>query len=177
MSRIGKKPLELPAGFTAAVSARVLTIKSSKGESKMPLPAEVNAEVKDKEIIFTLASQSRQAKISWGTVRSNAANTLKGLMAGYQRKLNITGVGFKAAVQGKNLNLNLGYSHPVSLVIPQGLTVAVNENTEVLITGSDKVAVGQFAADVRGVRPPEPFKGKGVRYSNEFLVMKEGKKK
>jgi large subunit ribosomal protein L6 len=182
MSRVGKKPLPLPKGVEASINGRLVTVKGAKGELKQELPPSIGATMAAGEgglqdITFTPQGNPRQLSASWGTARSLVANMVKGVTQGFNLNLKLIGVGYRAAVQGKKLNMTLGYSHPIEVDIPAGLTLDVKDQTEISITGNDKQIVGQFAAKVRGYRSPEPFKGKGVRYANEFIAMKEGKKK
>lgn len=181
MSRVGKKPLPLPKGVEATVNGRTVTIKGAKGTLSTELPADikVNTAVVEgaTELTFEPAGNPRQLSAAWGTARALVNNMVVGVTTGFSISLKLIGVGYRAAVQGKQLNMTLGYSHPIEILIPAGLTVEVKDQTEVTITGSDKQVVGQFAANIRGRRAPEPFKGKGVRYTNEFIAMKEGKKK
>ncbi|MBI1362367.1 MAG: 50S ribosomal protein L6 [Proteobacteria bacterium] len=177
MSRIGKNPVTIPAGVEVTLNGRDLTVKGSKGTLQFAVPADINTNIEGKEVAFTPRNDAKTTRALWGTTRARVANMVNGVSKGFTRKLQIQGVGYRAAVAGTSLDLQLGFSHPVKMAIPQGLTVQVNDNTEIVITGADKHKIGQFAADVRGVRPPEPYKGKGVRYSDEQVRRKEGKKK
>jgi large subunit ribosomal protein L6 len=177
MSRIGKNPVVMPAGVEATLNGRELTVKGSKGTLTFTVPADVTTSIEGREIAFTPRNDAKTTRALWGTCRARTANMVEGVSKGFTRKLQIQGVGFRAAVAGTSLDLQLGFSHPVKMPIPQGLSVQVNDNTEIVITGADRHKLGQFAADVRGVRPPEPYKGKGVRYSDEQVLRKEGKKK
>lgn len=179
MSRVGKKPIEMPKGVEVAVSGRTVTVKGAKGSLSQPMPAGIGVAVEGTNVTFTppAGRLTKQASASWGTARALVANMITGVTQGYSIVLNLVGVGYRANMAGSKLGMTLGYSHPIELDVPAGLTVAVKDQTEITVNGSDKQAVGQFAAIIRGKRPPEPFKGKGVKYSNEYIAMKEGKKK
>jgi large subunit ribosomal protein L6 len=176
MSRVAKNPVSLPQGVTATVASNLVTIKGAKGTLSLPLASGVSVAEKDKtlQVSFT---DGEGARISAGSTRAHLANMVNGVTKGYERKLELVGVGFRAAVQGKSLNLTLGFSHPVTFAIPEGITIEAPTQTEVLIKGIDRQRVGQVAAEIRGIRPPEPYKGKGVKYSDEKISLKEGKKK
>jgi large subunit ribosomal protein L6 len=173
MSRVAKKPVELPKGVECNVGKDAVTVKGPKGTLKFMAPAGVNVGVKGSEV--QLSSSDGNTKMA-GTARSLLANMVKGVTEGYQRKLELVGVGYRAALQGKDLNLTLGFSHPVVFKAPEGITITVPTQTEVLIAGADKQRVGEVAAKIRAFRPPEPYKGKGVRYSGEKITLKEAKK-
>lgn len=180
MSRVGKKPIELPKGVEVAVSGRSVTVKGAKGSLTHTMPQGITVAVQGTSVTFTPPAANRLTKqlaASWGTSRALVANMVEGVTKGYSIALNLVGVGYRATATGSKLGMTLGYSHPIEVDVPAGLTVAVANQTEITITGTDKQAVGQFAAIVRGKRPPEPFKGKGVKYANEFITLKEGKKK
>jgi large subunit ribosomal protein L6 len=177
MSRVGKYPVELPQGVQVAIAGRTLTAKGRLGELKIELSDTVDAAVEDNKVTVTPRGNERQARMMWGTTRALVANMVKGVSAGYSRTMEITGTGYRAAVQGQNLVLNLGYSHDVVYPIPPGIKMTTPRPTAVTIEGVDKRQVGQVAAEIRGFRPPEPYKGKGVRYDNEQIRRKEGKKK
>lgn len=182
MSRIGKNPIAIPSGVEISVAGSAVTVKGSKGTLTQALPPRISAAVgKDDEgkpiISFKPEGNPKQLSPSWGTAKSLVANMVEGVTKGYTIKLTLIGVGYRASVAGKKLNMTLGYSHPIEMDIPASLTIDVKDQTEITITGVDKYIVGQFAANVRAKRSPEPFKGKGVRYSNEHITMKEGKKK
>jgi large subunit ribosomal protein L6 len=166
----------LPQGVTATIAAGQITIKGSKGTLSLPLSADVTVAEKDKtlQVAFTGAEGARTRA---GSTRAHLANMVAGVTKGYEKKLELVGVGFRAAVAGKTLNLTLGFSHPVSFPIPEGITIEAPSQTEVVIKGADKQRVGQVAAEIRGIRPPEPYKGKGVKYADEKISLKEGKKK
>ena len=176
MSRVAKNPVSLPQGVTATIATDQVTIKGAKGALSLPLAKGVSVAEKDKtlQVSFT---DGEGARISAGSTRAHLANMVNGVTKGYERKLELVGVGFRAAVQGKSLNLTLGFSHPVTFAIPEGITIEAPTQTEVLIKGIDRQRVGQVAAEIRGIRPPEPYKGKGVKYSDEKISLKEGKKK
>jgi large subunit ribosomal protein L6 len=177
MSRIAKSPLELPKGVEFKQDGNVVTLKGGKGELSMELNSEV--ELTQDEGVLSVAprSGSRFAMAITGTMRSLLANMAQGVTEGYERKLQLVGVGYRAQAQGKNLNLSLGFSHPVVYAAPEGISIETPSQTEVVITGTDKQKVGQVAAEIRRFRPPEPYKGKGVRYLDERVVLKEAKKK
>jgi large subunit ribosomal protein L6 len=176
MSRVAKNPVPLPQGVTATVAAGLVTIKGAKGSLSLPLGKDVAVAEQDKalQVSFTAADGARTRA---GSTRAHLANMVAGVTKGYERKLELVGVGFRAAVAGKTLNLTLGFSHAVAFPIPEGITIEAPTQTEVLIKGIDKQRVGQVAAEIRGIRPPEPYKGKGVKYSDEKISLKEGKKK
>jgi large subunit ribosomal protein L6 len=177
MSRIGKKPVQLPQGVTATVSGQTVTAKGPKGELKFVVNDEVLVKLEDGEIAVQPKDQTKVARSKWGMSRTQIVNILEGVMNGFEKKLEITGVGYRAAMQGKNLQLALGLSHDVIYETPQGITITVPKPTEITIAGIDKQQVGQVAAEIRKYRAPEPYKGKGVRYAGEKIVRKEGKKK
>ena len=177
MSRVGNAPIKLPQGVTLTQTDQTLTAKGSKGELSVTIPSVVKVEIGEEEARVIPASKDKQARALWGTVRSNLNNIVTGVSEGFTRHLEINGVGYRAAMQGTKLQLSLGYSHPVVMDVPQGLSVTLDGNTKIAISGADKQLLGQFAAEVRAKRPPEPFKGKGVKYADEHIVRKEGKKK
>jgi len=177
MSRIGKNPVSIPAGVDVALNGHELTVKGSKGTLQFAVSADIDTKIADGEVSFTPRNEAKATRALWGTTRAVVANMVTGVSEGFTRKLQIQGVGYRASVAGTKLDLQLGFSHPVQLDVPEGLSVQVNDNTEVVIVGADRQKVGQFAANVRGIRPPEPYKGKGVRYSDEHVRRKEGKKK
>jgi len=176
MSRIAKAPIELPTGVTATVAAGAVTIKGAKGSLSLPLTPGVSVAQADKklEISFNDAGPVRTRA---GATRAHLANMVRGVTRGYEKKLELVGVGFRAQVQGKSLNLTLGFSHPVNMPIPDGINIETPSATEIVVKGIDRQKVGQVAAEIRAVRPPEPYKGKGVRYAGEQITLKEGKKK
>ena len=177
MSRIGKKPVEVPQGVTASVDGQTVTAKGPKGELKFVVNDSVLVKMEDGAIKVDPRDQSKGARSKWGMSRTMVVNILSGVKAGFEKKLEINGVGYRASMQGKNLQLALGYSHDVVYQVPEGITVAVPKPTEIVITGIDKQKVGQVAAEIRKYRGPEPYKGKGIKYANETIFRKEGKKK
>ena len=177
MSRIAKTPVALPQGVEFKQDGNVVTVKGSKGELSMKLNSEVELTKDDSGLKVSPRSGSRFAMAVTGTMRSLLANMVQGVTEGYERKLELVGVGYRAQVQGKNLNLTLGFSHPVVYSAPDGISIEAPSQTEVIIKGTDKQQVGQVAAEIRRFRPPEPYKGKGVRYADERVVLKEAKKK
>ncbi|MGG7517979.1 50S ribosomal protein L6 [Allorhizobium undicola] len=177
MSRIGKKPVQVPAGVTAAVEGQKVTAKGPKGELFFVANDDISVALENNAIVVSPINDSKEARSKWGMSRTMVENILKGVKDGYERKLEINGVGYRAAMQGKNLQLALGFSHDVVYEPPQGITIAVPKPTEIIVTGIDKQKVGQVAAEIREYRGPEPYKGKGVKYAEERIVRKEGKKK
>jgi large subunit ribosomal protein L6 len=177
MSRIGKKPVAVPKGVTASVNGHEVSAKGPKGELKHVLVDEVIAKLEDGSIEVSPREDTQTARAMWGMSRTLVSNLMTGVTEGFTKKLEITGVGYRAAVQGSNVQLQLGYSHDVAYPIPNGIQVVCPKPTEIVITGIDKQQVGQVAAEIRRFRPPEPYKGKGVRYAGEFILRKEGKKK
>jgi large subunit ribosomal protein L6 len=177
MSRIGKKPVQVPAGITASIDGQKVTAKGPKGELVFVANDEIGLKLEDNAIVVTPLSDSKDARAKWGMSRTMIENILKGVKDGYERKLEINGVGYRAAMQGKNLQLALGFSHDVIYEPPQGITIAVPKPTEIVVSGINKQQVGQVAAEIREYRGPEPYKGKGVKYAEERIVRKEGKKK
>jgi len=177
MSRIGKKPVAIPKGVTASVNGQEVAVKGPKGELKHILVDDVIAKLENGGIEVAPRQDTQNARAMWGMSRTLILNLVTGVTEGFTKKLEITGVGYRAAVQGSNLQLQLGYSHDVTFPIPKGIQVQCPKPTEIVITGIDKRQVGQVAAEIRRFRPPEPYKGKGVRYAGEFIPRKEGKKK
>ena len=177
MSRVGSSAISIPADVTMSHEGGVVVVKGKNGELSAPLHSDVELKVADNLATLSPRRNTREAKALWGTMRASVSNMVVGVSEGFTRKLEINGVGYRAAMQGNRLVLNLGYSHPVEMEVPQGLSVNVENNTSVTIAGADKQLLGQFAAEVRAKRPPEPFKGKGVKYADEYIVRKEGKKK
>jgi large subunit ribosomal protein L6 len=177
MSRIGKKAVAIPSGVTASVEGQTVKMKGPKGALEFVLPKEVAAKMDKAGIQIDPRDETKRARSMWGTSRTLVANLVTGVTKGFERKLEITGVGYRAAVQGKNLQIALGYSHDVVYPIPAGIAIATPKPTEVVVTGIDRQKVGQVAAEIRGFRPPEPYKGKGVKYAGEYIFRKEGKKK
>jgi large subunit ribosomal protein L6 len=176
MSRVAKNPVVLPQGVTATVAPGQVTIKGAKGSLSLPLANDVTVSEKDKALQVAFGA-SDGARMRAGSVRAHLSNMVNGVTKGYEKKLELVGVGFRAAVQGKALNLTLGFSHPVVFAIPEGITIEAPTQTEIVIKGVDKQRVGQVAAEIRDIRPPEPYKGKGVKYADEKITLKEGKKK
>lgn len=177
MSRIGKEPVELPKGVEFKQNGNVVTLKGGNGELALELNSEVELTQEDNLLKLAPRSGSRFATAIAGTMRSILANMATGVSTGFERKLQLVGVGYRAQAQGKKLNLTLGFSHPVEYAVPDGITVETPSQTEIIIRGADKQQVGQVSAEIRRFRPPEPYKGKGVRYANERVVLKEAKKK
>jgi len=177
MSRIGKKPVAIPTGVTANVEGQTVKMKGPKGALALVLPDDVTVKMDKGAIKVDPKSETQRARAMWGTSRTLVANLVTGVTKGFEDKLEITGVGYRASVQGKNLQIALGYSHDVIYPIPEGIAIATPKPTEIVITGMDKQKVGQVAAEIRGFRPPEPYKGKGVKYAGEYIFRKEGKKK
>jgi large subunit ribosomal protein L6 len=176
MSRIAKAPVELPQGVTATIAADAVTIKGAKGSLSLALTSGVSVVQAEKKLQIRY-SEAELARTRAGSTRAHLANMVRGVTRGYEKKLELVGVGFRAQVQGKNLNLTLGFSHPVNVAIPEGINIETPSQTEIVVKGIDRQKVGQVAAEIRGIRPPEPYKGKGVRYANEQITLKEGKKK
>ncbi|HEX6119862.1 MAG TPA: 50S ribosomal protein L6 [Dongiaceae bacterium] len=177
MSRVGKNPVAIPQGVTVDVAGGIATVKGKLGTMKLPITREVEVSVKDGKVWVKPLSEEQQSRIMWGTTRANLRNMVEGVSKGYSKSLEINGVGYRAAVQGKNLQLQMGYSHDVSYPIPEGITIKCDKPTSIQISGFDKQKVGQVAAEIRAVRPPEPYKGKGIKYGTEIILRKEGKKK
>ncbi|HVP85654.1 MAG TPA: 50S ribosomal protein L6 [Rhizomicrobium sp.] len=177
MSRIGKKPVALPKGVTANVSGQTVKVKGPKGELQVTLPSEVAVEAGADGVNVTPRKEMERAAAMWGLSRTLVNNLVVGVTEGFSQKLEIQGVGYRAAVQGKNLNLQLGFSHDVAYPIPAGITITAEKPTQLTVAGIDKQLVGQVAAEIRAYRKPEPYKGKGVRYADEYVRRKEGKKK
>ena len=177
MSRIGKKAVTVPTGVTANVEGQTVKVKGPKGALQLVLHDDVKATMDKGSIKIDPRFETKRARSQWGTYRTLVNNLMVGVTKGFEEKLEITGVGYRAAMQGKNLQLALGYSHDVVYPIPEGITIAVPKPTEITVSGNDIQRVGQVAAEIRAYRPPEPYKGKGVKYANEFIFRKEGKKK
>ncbi|WP_298089593.1 50S ribosomal protein L6 [uncultured Sphingomonas sp.] len=177
MSRIGKKAVPVPAGVTANIEGRTLSVKGPKGTLTLPLADEITYDVQQDGISVQPANDTKRARAFWGMQRTLVQNLVTGVTTGFSKKLLITGVGYRAAAQGKTLKLQLGYSHDVNIDVPEGLEVKTPDNTTVEISGADKQKVGQLAAEIRRWRKPEPYKGKGIKYDGEFIFRKEGKKK
>ncbi|MDP1732007.1 MAG: 50S ribosomal protein L6 [Devosia sp.] len=177
MSRTGKKPIAAVSGVTVTIDGRKVTAKGPKGEQSMTLMDVVNAKQTDEGIVVEPVNDSQEARAAWGTTRALIANMVTGVKDGFEKRLAIQGVGYRAAMQGKDIKLLLGFSHDVVYETPAGITIATPTQTEVVVSGIDKQQVGQVAANIRAYRKPEPYKGKGVRYVGEFVAKKEGKKK
>jgi large subunit ribosomal protein L6 len=177
MSRIGKKPVELPNGVSATVSGQTVEVKGPKGTRSFTATDDVTLALEDNSLTVTPRGKSKRARQQWGMSRTQVANLVTGVTTGFKRELEINGVGYRAAAQGKVLKLALGYSHDVDFPIPEGVSIVTPRPTEVVIEGIDQQVVGQVAANIRGWRPPEPYKGKGIKYKEETIFRKEGKKK
>jgi large subunit ribosomal protein L6 len=176
MSRVAKRIIDIPAGVTVNVAGNAVTVKGAKGSLSLVIGAGLSVEQADKKLAVKFGGGD-DARIRAGSTRAHLANMINGVTKGYEKKLELVGVGFRAAVQGRNLNLTLGFSHPVVFSVPEGITIETPSQTEILIKGMDRQRVGQTAAEIRDIRSPEPYKGKGVRYSDEQISLKEGKKK
>ena len=177
MSRVGKRPVAVPSGVTATVDGQTVKMKGPKGQLQFVVHDDVEVKLENGQVKVNPRVETNRARALYGTARAQVANLVEGVTKGFEKKLEITGVGYRAAMQGKNLQLALGYSHDVVYAIPEGIQIAVPKPTEITITGSDIQRVGQVAAEIRAYRPPEPYKGKGVRYANERVIIKETKKK
>ena len=177
MSRIGKKPVPVPSGVTASVEGQEVRVKGPKGQLSAVLVDEVLAKLEDGAISVTPRAMTKRGRSAWGMSRTVVSNLVEGVTGGFTRTLEITGVGYRAAIEGRNLKLALGYSHDVLYPIPEGIAIACPRPVEITITGIDKQQVGQVAAEIRRYRPPEPYKGKGIKYAGEHIFRKEGKKK
>ena len=177
MSRVGKKPVAVPSGVTATVAGQTVRMKGAKGELSFLVPDEVTVAMENGAVAVNPRDETKTARAKWGMSRAQVANLVEGVTKGFEKTLEINGVGYRAQVAGKVLKLSLGYSHDVEYPIPAGIAIATPKPTEIVVTGIDKRQVGQTAAEIREFRSPEPYKGKGVKYSNEFIFRKEGKKK
>ena len=177
MSRIGKRPVTVPSGVTATVDGQTVKMKGPKGQLQFVVHDDVEVKFENGVVKVAPRVKTNRAQAMYGTARAQVANLVAGVTKGFEKKLEITGVGYRAALQGKNLQLALGYSHDVIYKIPEGIAITVPKPTEITITGNDSQRVGQVAAEIRSYRPPEPYKGKGVKYADEFIFRKEGKKK
>jgi large subunit ribosomal protein L6 len=177
MSRIGKKPVKVPSGVSANVEGQTVKVKGPKGALQLVIGEDVAVKMEKDAIKLEPRNESKRALAMWGTSRTLVNNLMAGVTKGFERRLEITGVGYRAAVQGKKLQLALGYSHDVVYPIPEGITIVTPKPTEIVVAGLDRKMVGQVAAEIREYRPPEPYKGKGVRYAGEYIFRKEGKKK
>jgi large subunit ribosomal protein L6 len=176
MSRVASRPIDLPTGVTVTVAGDSVTVKGAKGSLSLPVPKGISVVQENKQVAVKHPSDV-QGRMSAGSTRAHLANMVTGVSKGYETKLELVGVGYRAAVQGKALNLTLGFSHPVAFPIPEGISIETPTQTEILIKGVDTQRVGQIAAEIRSIRPPEPYKGKGVKYAGEKIALKEGKKK
>jgi large subunit ribosomal protein L6 len=177
MSRVGKRPVTIPSGVTATVEGQTVKMKGPKGQLQFIAHDDVEVKFENGQVKVAPRFETNRAQAMYGTARAQVANLVEGVTKGFVKKLEITGVGYRATMQGKNLQLALGYSHDVVYAIPDGITIAVTKPTEITVSGNDSQRVGQVAAEIRSYRPPEPYKGKGVKYANEFIFRKEGKKK
>jgi large subunit ribosomal protein L6 len=177
MSRVGKKPVAIPSGVDASIEGQLVKVKGPKGSVTLPLHSDVAAKLEGNEIRVDPRNETKRARAMWGTYRSLLENVMTGVTKGFERRLEISGVGYRAAVQGKNLQVQLGYSHDIVYPIPQGITISTPRPTEVVVSGIDGQKVGHVAAQIRAFRKPEPYKGKGVKYAGEYIFRKEGKKK
>jgi large subunit ribosomal protein L6 len=177
MSRVGKKPVVIPSGVNASVEGQLVKVKGPKGALELMLHDDVSAKVDGGNVKIDPKYETKRARAMWGTYRSLVANLIEGVAKGYERRLEISGVGYRAALQGKNLQIQLGYSHDIVYPVPDGITITLPKVTEVVVAGIDRQKVGQVAAEIRAFRKPEPYKGKGVKYSDEYVFRKEGKKK
>jgi len=177
MSRVGKNPVEVPSGVEVKIDGLTVTAKGKRGELSYTATKDVELTMEDNMVTVKPANDTKKARAMWGTARARIQNLVTGVSDGFTKDLEITGVGYRAAVQGQTLNLQLGFSHDINYPIPQGIEVKCEKPTSISITGSDKQVVGQMASEIRAYRPPEPYKGKGVRYADEQILRKEGKKK
>ena len=176
MSRIGKQLIDIPTGVTIAVNLPEVTVTGPKGELKLNVAPKINVEVKDNQVFVTRVSEDKKTKSNHGTTRAHISNMVKGVVTPWEKTMEIRGTGYKAILMGNKLRLNVGYIHPVDIDAPIGITFQVPEDTKVIITGCNKTVVGQVASNIRKVRKPEPYKGKGIRYADEFIKLKAGKK-
>ena len=177
MSRIGKKPIAVPSGVTANIEGQTVKVKGPKGAMQVALHGDVTVKLDGGQIKVDPRFETKRARSQWGTSRTLIANLIAGVTKGFEQRLEINGVGYRASVQGKNLQIALGYSHDIVYPIPEGITIATPRPVEIVISGMDRQKVGQVAAEIRDYRPPEPYKGKGIKYAGERIFRKEGKKK
>jgi large subunit ribosomal protein L6 len=177
MSRVGRNPVRIPQGVTVELAEQALTVKGRLGTLSLAVSGDVNATIADGAVTIEPKDDTKQARAMWGTTRALVNNMVTGVAQGFTRNLEINGVGYRAAVQGRNLTLQLGYSHDINYPIPAGVTIACERPTAIAVTGADRQRVGQIAAEIRAFRPPEPYKGKGIKYAEETVRRKEGKKK
>lgn len=175
MSRIGKKPIEIPSGVEIKIDGQKVTAKGPLGEESVEVRPEIAVKVEDNHVVLSKVSDSREADALYGLFRTLVANAVHGVKEGFEKKLEIQGVGYRAQMQGTTLNMQLGYSHPIDIVPPKGITISVEANTKITVKGSNKQTVGDVAAEIRGKRPPEVYKGKGIRYEGEYIRRKAGK--
>ena len=176
MSRVAKNPITLPSGVEVKIAADAVSVKGKNGELTMPLPGDIQVKLEDNTVTIDADSIARKPALA-GTMRALIGNMVTGVSDGFERKLTLVGVGYRAQAQGKTLNLSLGFSHPVNYPVPDGITIETPSQTEIVVKGANKQVVGQVAAEIRAFRPPEPYKGKGVRYADEYVIRKEAKKK
>ena len=177
MSRVGKYPVVIPSGVTVTMAGKALTVKGKLGELKIDTTDDVEASVVEGKVWVKAKSESKRSRSQWGTTRATINNMIKGVSEGFKKTLDITGVGFKAAAQGRKLNLNLGFSHDVVYAVPDGIEIKTPTAVQIEVSGTNRQKVGQVAAEIRSYKRPEPYKGKGIRYSDETILRKEGKKK
>ena len=177
MSRVGQKPVEIPSGVEVAINGALVTAKGKLGELSLEMLDTVSAGIEDGKVVVKPADESKAARSMWGTTRSQIQSLVTGVSEGFTKQLEINGVGYRAAVQGSTLNLQLGYSHDINYPIPEGITIKCERPTAIAVSGANKQRVGQVAAEIRAYRPPEPYKGKGIKYAEETILRKEGKKK
>jgi large subunit ribosomal protein L6 len=177
MSRVGKDPITIPKGVEVIINDRIVAIKGNRGTLEMTLPSSVTLTREDNTLKIIPTAEVPENRAMWGTTRALVNNMVIGVSHGFERRLQLVGVGYRAQVQGKVLTLNLGFSHPINFAVPPGVTVETSSQTDIVVKGIDKQQVGQVAAKIRGYRPPEPYKGKGVRYADETIIIKEAKKK
>ena len=177
MSRVGKRPVAVPSGVTATVTGQTVKVKGAKGELSFLVPEEVTVAMENGAVSVAPRDRSKTARAKWGMSRAQVQSLVDGVTKGFEKKLEVNGVGYRAQVAGKALKLSLGYSHDIDYQIPAGITITTPKPTEIVVAGIDKQKVGQAAAEIRDFRGPEPYKGKGVKYANEFIFRKEGKKK
>lgn len=177
MSRIGKNPVAIPSGVSIEIQNQVLKAKGKLGELMLPFPKQVTVAVNDNQVMVSPVDETKQARMLWGTIRNLVRNVIVGVHEGFTIRMEINGVGYRAAVQGSDLVLQLGFSHEIKFPIPAGVTIACEKPTSISVKGIDRRLIGQVAAEIRSFRPPEPYKGKGIKYENETIVRKEGKKK
>ena len=177
MSRVGKHPVEVPSGVEVAISGRTVTAKGKLGQLAYESTDDISVALEEGKVVVRPVSESKRSRAMWGTARSRIQSMVTGVSEGFAKRLEINGVGYRAAVQGSNLNLQLGYSHEINYPIPEGIEIKCERPTRIAISGADKQQVGQVAAEIRAFRKPEPYKGKGIKYDDEIILRKEGKKK